>query len=160
MAITRIESSVDIHAAAFDTLTRTLDCRHHRRQVFGLLAASLATGVLGTASRSQEAAAKGKRKKNGGKKRGKKGGKGSDTGNGNTPGTTPPVLQTCAAAAECGADPEGNMCACRTDSTNQKICTRINGRFLATGTCGECQGAEQCIPVVSGGVECILPCKE
>ena len=147
MAITQIESSVDARAAAFDTLAKTLDRPFQRRRVLGLLAATLATGVLGVASSSQEAAAKGKRRKKG-RKKGRKGA-----------GTTPPVLQICEAAAECGTDPEGNMCACRTDSTNKKICTRINGRFLATGTCGDCQGAEQCIPVVSGGVECILPCK-
>ena len=146
MDVTRIESAADSHAAAFDTLARTLDRRLQRRRVFGLLAASLAAGGLGTASRSQEAAAKRKRKK-GGKRRGK--GK----------GTTPVPVQTCAAAADCGVDTDGSMCACRQNTANQGICTKINGRFLATGTCGDCQGAEQCIPVVSGGVVCILPCR-
>ena len=153
MAITRIATTAGAHAA-FDTLARTLDQRLQRRRVFSLLAGSLAAGVLGTTSHAQEAAAKRKRKKDrkkGGKKRGK--------GNGNNQGTTPVQLQTCAAAAECGTDPEGNMCACRQNTSNQGICTKINGRFLATGTCAECQGAEQCIPVVSGGVECILPCR-
>jgi hypothetical protein len=153
MAITHSDSSANARAAAFDTLAKTLDRPYQRRRVFGLLAATLATGVLGAASISPEAAAKGKRRKKG-RKKGRKGG-----GAGNNQGTTAPTLQICEAAAECGTDPEGNMCACRTDSTNQKICTRINGRFLATGTCGDCQGAEQCIPVVSGGIECILPCK-
>ena len=68
-------------------------------------------------------------------------------------------VQTCAVADECGTDRGGNLCACRTNAATQKICTNINGRFLATGTCAACHGAEQCIPVVSGGVECILPCK-
>ena len=113
-----------------------------------MLAASLAAGVLGATSHSHEAAAKRKRKK-GGKKRGK----------GNAQGTTPVIVQTCANAAECGVDTDGSMCACRQNTENQGICTKINGRFLATGTCGDCQGAEQCIPVVSGGVECILPCR-
>jgi hypothetical protein len=147
--ITRIASDADAHAA-FDTLTRTLDQRLQRRRAFGLLAVSLAAGVLGTTSRSDEAAAKRKRKK-----RGKKRGQGNTT-----PQDTPPVVvQTCAAAAECGVDTDGSMCACRQNTANQGICTKINGRFLATGTCGDCQGAEQCIPVVSGGVECILPCR-
>jgi hypothetical protein len=150
MDITRIEAAADSHASAFDTLARTLDRRLQRRRVFGLLTASLAAGVLGTASRSEDAAAKRKRKK-GGKRRGK--------GKGNAQGATPVPVQTCAAAAECGVDTDGSMCACRKNSANQGICTKINGRFLATGTCGDCQGAEQCIPVVSGGVECILPCR-
>jgi hypothetical protein len=149
MAITRITTAADTHAA-FDTLARTLDQRLQRRRVFSPLAGSLAAGVLGTAAHSQEAAAKRKRKK-GGKKRRK--------GNRNNQGTTPVQLQTCATAAECGTDSGGNMCACRQNTENQGICTRINGRFLATGTCADCQGAEQCIPVVSGGVECILPCR-
>ena len=148
MDITRIEAAADAHAAAFDTLARSLNHRLQRRRVFSLLAASLAAGVFGTASRSEEVAAKRKRKK-GGKRRGK--------GKGNPQGTTP--VQPCTAAAECGVDTDGSMCACRQNTANQGICTKINGRFLATGTCGDCQGAEQCIPVVSGGVECILPCR-
>ena len=144
MNITRITPAADARATAFDTLARTLDHQLPRRRVFSLLAASL----------SHETAAKRKRKK-GGKKGGKK------PGNGGTApqGTTPVVLQTCANAAECGVDTDGSMCACRQNTANQGICTRINGRFLATGTCGDCQGAEQCIPVVSGGIECILPCR-
>jgi hypothetical protein len=154
MNITRITPAADARATAFDTLARTLDQQLPRRRVFSLLAASLAAGVIGTASLSHETAAKRKRKK-GGKKGGKK------PGNGGTApqGTTPVVLQTCANAAECGVDTDGSMCACRQNTANQGICTKINGRFLATGTCGDCQGAEQCIPVVSGGVECILPCR-
>jgi hypothetical protein len=151
MAITRIATTADTHAA-FDTLARTLDQRLQRRRVFSLLAGSLAAGVLGTAAHSPEAEAKRKKDR-------KKGGKNRRKGNRNNKGTTPVQLQTCAAAAECGSDPEGNMCACRQNTSNQGICTRINGRFLATGTCTDCQGAEQCIPVVSGGIECILPCR-
>ena len=150
MDITRITPAADARSAAFDSLARTLDQRLQRRRVFGLLAASLAAGVLGTASLSQESAAKRKRKKGG--KKGRKGNKGSQ-------GAKPVVVQTCAAAAECGVDTDGSMCACRQNTANQGICTKINGRFLATGTCADCQGAEQCIPVVSGGVECILPCR-
>jgi hypothetical protein len=152
MVITRTELAADSHAAAFDTLARTLDQRLQRRRVFGPLAASLlaAAGVLGTASRSEGVAAKRKRKK-GGKKRGK--------GKGGSKGTTPVPVQTCAAAAECGVDTDGSMCACRQNSANQGICTKTDGRFLATGICADCQGAEQCIPVVSGGIECILPCR-
>ncbi len=153
MKITQITPAADSRAAAFDSLARALESRLQRRGVFGLLAASVAGGVLGTASRSLEVAAKGKRGK-GRKKRRKRGGK----GNANNQGTTSPPLQTCTNAAECGTDTDGSMCACRTNSANQQICTKINGRFLANGTCADCQGGEQCIPVVSGGIECILPC--
>jgi hypothetical protein len=152
MDITRFESARDSHAAAFDTLVRALTHRLQRRRVLGLLTASIAGGVLGTAARSEEAAARRKRK-NGGKRRRK------GKGKGNKQGATPVPVQTCANAAECGVDTDGSMCACRQNSANQGICTKINGRFLATGTCADCQGAEQCIPVVSGGVECILPCR-
>ena len=96
MDITRIESSVDTHAATFDSLARSLDSRHQRRRVFGLLAAAVATGVLGTASRSQEAQAKNKRKKKG-RKKGGKGGQGTpggDTGNETPPGTPPPGFRS------------------------------------------------------------------
>jgi hypothetical protein len=150
MDITRITPAAGSHAAAFDTLARALDNQLPRRRVFALLSASLAAGVLGTAAHSDEAAAKRKRGK-GGRKRRKRGGKGKGQ-------STPFPVRTCAAAAECGTDSDGSMCACRENSANQKICTKINGRFLATGTCADCQGEEQCIPVVSGGIECILPC--
>ena len=149
MDLSRIESATDSHAAAFDTVARTLNPGLPRRRVFGLLAATLAAGVLGTTAHAEDAAAKRKRKK-GRKRRGKRKQGGQ--------GTTPVPIQTCTAAAECGTDTDGNMCACRTNAANQGICTKINGRFLATGSCADCQGAEQCIPVVSGGVECILPC--
>jgi hypothetical protein len=151
--ITRIRPDADSYAEAFDTLARALDSRLPRRQIFSMLATSVAAGVLGTASRSHEAAAKGKRGKRG-KKRRKRDGK----GNRNDQGTTSPPLRTCTNAADCGTDTDGSMCACRTNSANQQICTKINGRFLANGTCADCQGVEQCIPVVSGGIECILPC--
>jgi hypothetical protein len=149
---TRSEPARDTHAEAFDALARTLSQRLPRRRFSSLLAASLAAGVLGTAARSQDAAARRKRK-NGGKRRRK------GKGKGNKQGATPVPVQSCANAAECGVDSDGSMCACRQNSANQGICTKINGRFLASGTCADCQGAEQCIPVVSGGVECILPCR-
>ena len=147
MDITRTTPAADSHATAFDALARALDSRLQRRRVFGLLASSVAAGVLGTVSHPDEAAAKGKRGK-GGKKRRKRGGKEP---------MNPPV-RICTVPADCGADTDGSMCACRTNSANQKICTKIDGRFLANGTCADCQGGEQCIPVVSGGIECIPPC--
>ena len=72
MDITRIESAVDSQAESFDTLARTLNHRVQRRRVFGLLVATLATGVLGTAVRTEEASAKRKGK---GSKGGKSGGR-------------------------------------------------------------------------------------
>ena len=58
MDTTRIEASVDTHAAAFDTLTRSLHVPLPRRRAARLLAAALATGVFGISRRgSAEAAA-------------------------------------------------------------------------------------------------------
>lgn len=60
--------------------------------------------------------------------------------------------------ADCGVDDDGGMCATRTNSDNQKICTKINGRFFAEGTCADhCVGDEQCV-LPGAGVECVLPC--
>ena len=61
--------------------------------------------------------------------------------------------------ADCGLDSDGNNCATRINAQNQKICTRINGRFFATGACADhCLASEQCVLPISGGVECVLPC--
>jgi hypothetical protein len=57
MDITRIEASVDKDAAEFDALTRSLHRKLPRRRAFGLLAAAVATGVLGISSRSDAEAA-------------------------------------------------------------------------------------------------------
>lgn len=69
---------------------------------------------------------------------------------------------TCAEfvnAADCGLDSDGSNCATRTNAQNQKICTKINGRFFGNGTCADhCLASEQCVLPVSGGVECVLPC--
>jgi hypothetical protein len=56
MDITRIEASVDTHAAEFDTLTRSLHGKVSRRRTFGLLAA-LATGAFGISRHSDAKAA-------------------------------------------------------------------------------------------------------
>ena len=56
MDITRIETSVDTNAAAFDTLTRSLHRKVLRRRTFGLLAA-LATGAFGISRGSDAEAA-------------------------------------------------------------------------------------------------------
>jgi hypothetical protein len=57
MDTTRIEASVDTHAAAFDTLARSLRVQLPRRRVASLLAAALATGVFGFSRRSSAEAA-------------------------------------------------------------------------------------------------------
>jgi hypothetical protein len=57
MDITRIEASVDTHAAAFDTLTRSMHGKHSRRRAVGLLAAALATSVFGISRGSDAEAA-------------------------------------------------------------------------------------------------------
>lgn len=66
---TRITAPIAAQAASFDALSRTLDRRLPRRRVVGLLAATLATGVLGTAVRPEQAAAKKKGSKGGSRKR-------------------------------------------------------------------------------------------
>jgi hypothetical protein len=63
MDITRVEASVDTPAAAFDTLARSLHVQLPRRRVAGLLAAVLATGVLGISTHAETAQAKRKRGK-------------------------------------------------------------------------------------------------
>ena len=57
MDVPRIEASEDTHAAAFDTLARTLQCRLPRRRVAGLLAAAFASGVFGISRRAEAATA-------------------------------------------------------------------------------------------------------
>ena len=113
---TRIEATGDSQAASFDALARSLDRRLQRRRVFGLLAATLATGVLGAAGRPEEAAAK--------KRGGKKGGKGKGKGGQGTsvPPVQPPVQppaqqpdasQRCLAAGDrCGTQ-AGVQGSCR-----------------------------------------------
>jgi hypothetical protein len=63
MDITRIETSVDTEAAAFDTLARSMHARLPRRRVAGLLATALATGVFGITTQSEKAQARRKRGK-------------------------------------------------------------------------------------------------
>lgn len=61
--------------------------------------------------------------------------------------------------ADCGLDSDGNNCATRVNAQNQKICTKINGRFFTDGTCADhCSASEQCVLPISGGVECVTPC--
>lgn len=74
-------------------------------------------------------------------------------------------LQFCAAAAECGNDSSGNMCACRDHESGQKACSK-NGpgdvHFFPAGTpCSVCQNPETCFLVAggAGGIECIRPCR-
>jgi hypothetical protein len=57
MDTTRIEASVETHAAEFDSLARSMRVQLPRRRVAGLLAAALATGVFGISRRSTDAAA-------------------------------------------------------------------------------------------------------
>ncbi len=63
MDISRNEASVDIQAASFDTLARSLHARLPRRRVAGLLATALTTGVIGISTHSKTAGAKRKRGK-------------------------------------------------------------------------------------------------
>jgi hypothetical protein len=57
MDTTRVEASVDTHAAEFDTLARSLHGKLPRRRVVGFLAAALAAGVFGIKGRSDADAA-------------------------------------------------------------------------------------------------------
>ena len=63
MDITRIETSEDTHAAAIDTLARSLHVQLPRRRVAAMLAAVLATGAFEVSTHSEIARAKGKRAK-------------------------------------------------------------------------------------------------
>jgi hypothetical protein len=63
MDIRNVEASVGTHDAAFDTLARSLHTQLPRRRVAGLLAAALATGVLGISTHAATAEAKRKRSK-------------------------------------------------------------------------------------------------
>jgi hypothetical protein len=65
--------------------------------------------------------------------------------------------QACENANECGEDADG-QCACRETAAGPKVCTKINGRFIAGGTCADCRPGEQCSIPVPGDIECILPC--
>jgi hypothetical protein len=63
---THTEVSVETPAAAFDTLARSLHLPLPRRRLAGLLAAALATAVVGSSTHTQTAeAAKRKRRKRG-----------------------------------------------------------------------------------------------
>jgi hypothetical protein len=67
------------------------------------------------------------------------------------------VCGACAFAADCGVDADGSMCACRDNAANERVCTKINGRFIPDGTCADCRAGEQCT-LLPGGAECLLPC--
>jgi hypothetical protein len=70
----------------------------------------------------------------------------------------------CVAAADCGTDTDGNMCACRDHESGQRFCSKQNAKpdrvFPAGTPCTVCQGGEQCFPINGGanGIECIPPC--
>jgi hypothetical protein len=57
MDITRIEASVETHAAGIDSLARSLNGKVSRRRTFGLLAGALVAGVFGISRRSEAEAA-------------------------------------------------------------------------------------------------------
>ncbi len=157
MDITRIESAVDSQAESFDSLARTLNHRLQRRRVFGLLAATLATGVLGAAGRPEEAAAK--------KRGGKKGGKGKGKGGQGTPvpPVQPPVQppaqqpdasQRCLAVNnQCGtnANQQGTCrVAAATDNQAGFICTSNQAGNACTAST-QCGAGTRC--VIQGAVQ-------
>jgi hypothetical protein len=67
------------------------------------------------------------------------------------------TCQQCVLAADCGVDSDGSMCACRENAAQQRVCTKLNGRFIAGGTCADCVAGEQCT-LPPGGAECLFPC--
>ena len=83
-------ASASVADASFDTLARTMSRRLQRRQMFGLLAATVATGVLGVdaaaKSKSRNASLAAQKKKGGKKGGGRRG------GGGGTTTTVPPVV--------------------------------------------------------------------
>lgn len=163
-------SSASAVDASLDSVARTLGRRLPRRQMFGLLAATLATGALGTAV-ATDAAAKGKSnhkasldsKKKGGKKGGKGGGGTTTTTPAPVQQPQPPQLpdasQNCRAAGnQCGTN-AGVQGACRVaaaaDNQAGFICTsnQAGNACTASTQCGagtRCviQGAAQTCRVV------------
>ena len=67
------------------------------------------------------------------------------------------TCQQCVAASDCGTDSDGSMCACRDSAAGTRICTKLNGRFIAGGTCADCVAGEQCT-LPPGGAECLFSC--
>ena len=171
-------------ADRFDSLVRSLTTVGFRRRTLATVVTG-AIGLLGLAGADDVAAGKsgkckpkcgecqtcdkGKCNKKNGKKRCKKGKcKAKGNGTGCSTGTCQSgscvasgggvPLQSCTSNAECGVESNGAACACRTTSSGQQVCTKPDGRFIFGGTCGSCQGAEQCSPTPDG-VVCVLPCR-
>ena len=143
--------------ASFDTLARTLGRRLPRRRALSLLAATLATGALGTAALTQETAAKGKRRK-GGKRRNTGGGQGTPV-----PPVQPPVQppaqqpdasQRCLAVNnQCGtnANQQGTCrVAAATDNQAGFVCTSNQAGNACTAST-QCGAGTRC--VIQGAVQ-------
>jgi hypothetical protein len=158
MSSTRRGSVADAQAESFDTLARTFTRRFHRRRVFGLLAATMATGVLGAAVHTPEAAAR---------KKGGHGGRGGEHCGKyhKCAGPTPPQPQPAACLAEgdqCGTT-AGVPGQCRraalTDNQAGFICTSLR----ADATCSastQCPAGSRCtVGVVPAGQVPALNCR-
>jgi len=70
------------------------------------------------------------------------------------------TCQSCAAAADCGQDSDGDMCFCRDNAAKagERMCTRKTCKLFAGGTCADCAAGEQCAPAGPGAIECCTPC--
>jgi hypothetical protein len=144
---TQWASSVD-GAESFDTLARTLTERFPRRRVFGLVVATLVTGVLGTAVHAPEAAAR------------KKGGRGEHCGRRGG---------RCAPPTFCSA--EGNSCStlagqqgqCRrpapADNQPGFVCTSFQAGNSCTSS-AQCGDGTRCmVDVAPAGQTPALTCR-
>jgi len=162
---------LEVDTTRFDRIATALTGETGRRETLRLLGASLlgAGGLAVLGAAGSDARKKGKKKnknKNKDKCKGRCGGQCPRC----ALGTTCTVRDECTTAfcdggvcsapvnnAQCGTDTDGNTCATRTIN-GVVSCTRINGRFLAGGSCTQCVGTEVCFIPNDTGVECIELC--
>jgi len=162
-------TSASVADASFDTLARTMSRRLQRRQMFGLLAATVASGVLGVdaaaKSKSRNASLAAQKKKGGKKGGGRRGGGGGTTAPQPVPAPAPapapapqpqplpPALpdasQNCRAAGnQCGTN-AGIQGTCRV-----AVAADNQAGFLCTSnTAGNtCVASTQC----GAGTRCVI----
>lgn len=161
----------------FDRFAAALTGQTGRRDTLRLLGASL-LGVGGLAllgaDESEAGKKRRKRKKNKKKNKNKNRNRCLNVCGGTCPrcavGTTCTTRDECSTAfcdggvcaapanpAQCGTDTDGNMCATR-KVNNVETCTRINGTFIAGGSCSQCPADEVCFIPNDSGVECLKLC--
>jgi hypothetical protein len=163
-------------SSQFDRIAAALSGDSSRRDTLRLLGASL-IGAGGLALLGAEEGDARKKRKNRKKKRknknknnckGRCGGKCPRCGLGTTCSSRDECTTAlCSAgvctkpdnAGDCGTDIDGNMCATR-EINGVNSCTKVNGTFIAGGTCAQCPKDEVCFIPNDTGVECLKLCGE